>query len=233
MLPQLERGHDIERHAHDEPERAERDDCSVEIVVRAAEAQERAVCADELERSDRGGERLVARAGTVRRRCDRSADRDVRQRRVVRDREPVPGERATQLAVADARFHDDRFGSDLDDPVEVLGREENPRRVCDAAERMARPERSEQLRLRDHLLRLCDRARRENAVGRVRHVTGPVLHRCNALNTETPHTIATTPVTCTRVSRSLKRKNDATAAMPANCDASTAATASPCRAPNA
>ena len=62
MLPQLELRYDVEGHAHDEPERAERDDCSVEVVVRAGETHGRAVCADQFERGDRGGERLVADA---------------------------------------------------------------------------------------------------------------------------------------------------------------------------
>jgi hypothetical protein len=96
---------------------------------------------------------------------DRSADGDVWQRRKVRDRQPVRGKRTPEIAVADACFHHDGLRSDLDDLIQVLGRKEEARRVGDATERMARPERPEQIGLRHNLLRLGDRARREHAVG--------------------------------------------------------------------
>ena len=176
LLVHLELGYDVEGDAHDEAERAERDDRSVEVLVRAGEVHERAVSADEVESSDRGGERSVTGAGAVRRGGDRSADGDVRQRRVVRDCQPVPRKRAAELAVTDAGFHGDGPLADLDDLIEVLGGEQHAGRVCDATERMARPEGSETVRLRNHRLRFGDRVRRENAIGRVRQVAGPVLH---------------------------------------------------------
>ena len=62
LLAELELGDDIEGHAHDDPERSEPDDCSIEADVRALDMDERTVCADEIDRCDRGRERLVAGA---------------------------------------------------------------------------------------------------------------------------------------------------------------------------
>ena len=97
------------------------------------------------------------RSGTVRARGDRTADRDVWQRREVRQREAVAFQRAAQVAVADPGFDRDRLVPDLDDAVEVLRREERARSVPDEAEGMARAERPDRLGTGDQLLRLGHR----------------------------------------------------------------------------
>ena len=85
-------------------------------------------------------------------------------------------QRAAQVAVADPGLDRDRLVPDLDDAVEVFGREEYARRVSDEAEGMACAERPDRLGLGDHLLRLGHRPRPQDPARRVGDVPSPVLH---------------------------------------------------------
>ena len=68
-------------------------------------------------------------------------------------------EHAAELSVANAGLDGDRRVGDLDDPIEVLRREQRPGGVGDEAEGVARSERPNEIGARDQLLRLLGRVR--------------------------------------------------------------------------
>ena len=114
LLAHLVAGLDAERHARHGAERAEADHGPVEVDLAAADRAKLARRGEDLESLDRRREVAEGIAGAVRRRGDRAADRDVRQRREVRERQPGAVELARQLAVGDARAAGDGRGLAVD-----------------------------------------------------------------------------------------------------------------------
>ena len=160
VLAEDERRDHVERHAGHEAERSEAHNGAVEIFVAATEPADRPVRTRRARAMQTPADNDWLRAPEP---CvpvaiappTETCGSDAR----FGSARPWLFQRAAQVAVADTGFDGDRLVPDLDDAIEVLGREEHARRVRDEAEGVACAERPERLGVGDQLLRLVHRPR--------------------------------------------------------------------------
>ena len=139
VLRNVECRFDIERHPGDDTEPAEPDDGRRAIVGTAFDSFDRPVCVHDVDRGHRAGEVLIAIAGTVRGRGDRSADRQVGERCEVVQGVPLRVEPRSELRVPDAGLDGDRVGGaiEIDDGRHVIHDDEDAVGRSDRTETVA------------------------------------------------------------------------------------------------
>ena len=168
---------DVECHARHDSGRAEPDDESIEAGVVTAGGDHVAARGDELQPADLGRQVAVRVARPVRRRGDRAADGDVRQRGQVAQRDALARQRRRERPVRDRGAERDGAGPVVHDHDrgEPLERHEL-RGVRDVAERVARAEHPDLRGAGDDPPQLVERRRPVQPPGAVGVVAAPVTH---------------------------------------------------------
>ena len=106
---------DIQPNAHDDTERTQPDDRTLEVAVTTFQVRDRAVGAKDVDGAHRDGKVPDAVARAVRSRGDRAADGDVREGGKVVQREPVFVQHRRKPAVRHRRVHLDGRAGGVDD----------------------------------------------------------------------------------------------------------------------